>query len=292
MKLVMVMLVLLLLLDLWIYGLHFIDIRYPSDVYAPTELTNALNNTVPDHYRFLEMSGSTSTRILDRFNIPTVRFTGQDLKFVFDFFSIHTEVWPNYAPRYSALNNTYVYDLLNVKYLAGKQPLDYEGWILFKEINTGYIYENSNVLPKAFVVGKAVTVSPESSLANVSVPFNPRELAYVVNGLNLESRQTFVQSELTLYSPHSINIHATLTEPGYLVLTEPWYKFWQARIDGTPANVYRTNHMFMGVYVPAGEHDITFEYRNSLFQLGLFISLWTLAGLLIVIVYILLFRNK
>ncbi|MBS3119401.1 YfhO family protein, partial [Candidatus Woesearchaeota archaeon] len=234
----------------------------------------------------------TPNYILDSLAIPTFRLTGQDIRYVTEFFSISTDIWPYYRLKSFSLNSTYTYDLLNVKYIVSNQTLDYQGWRLFKELGNGYVYENSNVLPKAFIVGNVANVSPKDSLEMVSEPFNPREMAYAADGKSMRGTQPYAEPDITLYSPHIINIHATLTEPGYLVLTEPWYKFWQARIDGRPANVYRTNHMFMGVYVPAGEHDITFEYRNSLFQFGLFISLWTLAGILIVIVYILLFRNK
>ena len=43
--------------------------------------------------------------------------------------------------------------------------------------------------------------------------------------------------------------------------------------------IHRTNHTFRGVVVPAGEHDVVFEYRPGALYLGLYLYVAVLVSL-------------
>ena len=47
------------------------------------------------------------------------------------------------------------------------------------------------------------------------------------------------------------------------------YPGWIAGIDGNPAPLYKTDGIFRGVVVPAGEHRVTMRYRPVPFRVGL-----------------------
>lgn len=72
------------------------------------------------------------------------------------------------------------------------------------------------------------------------------------------------------------HVEAQVTTPtgGLVVLRESFYPGWQARIDGEPAPLLRANRFFMGVAVPAGSHQVRFDYRPTYWTLG-----WVLAAL-------------
>jgi len=64
-----------------------------------------------------------------------------------------------------------------------------------------------------------------------------------------------------------------------LVLSEPSYPGWVARLDGEPAGVYRANSAFSAVMVPAGEHEVEWRYEPRSVGWGALISLLTLTAL-------------
>ncbi len=66
-----------------------------------------------------------------------------------------------------------------------------------------------------------------------------------------------------------------------LVLSDPYYPGWQARIDGKPAEVLVVDGAFRGVVVPAGNHKVEFVFVARMFRLGLLSAGLTVLGLLI-----------
>jgi uncharacterized membrane protein YfhO len=67
--------------------------------------------------------------------------------------------------------------------------------------------------------------------------------------------------------------------PALMVLADSYYDGWEAEVDGQPTPVYRANYALRGVFLPAGEHTVVFNYRPKPFMYGAIISLVTLAGL-------------
>ena len=43
-------------------------------------------------------------------------------------------------------------------------------------------------------------------------------------------------------------------------------------MDGQPADIYRANYAFRAVFVPAGEHRVTFSYEPLDYQIGAALS--------------------
>jgi hypothetical protein len=48
--------------------------------------------------------------------------------------------------------------------------------------------------------------------------------------------------------------------PGLLVVMDPWFPGWSARVDGKPAPLLRANYAFMAVALPAGSHEVVLSY--------------------------------
>src|SRR5205085_7395316 len=49
-----------------------------------------------------------------------------------------------------------------------------------------------------------------------------------------------------------------------VVVAAAWFPGWEARIDGRPAPVLIADGAFLGVAVPAGEHQVTLVYKKSM----------------------------
>lgn len=65
-----------------------------------------------------------------------------------------------------------------------------------------------------------------------------------------------------------------------LVVSDTWYPGWRATVDGNEVPVHRTNYMFRGVFVPAGEHTVRFDFWPV--NLGWYCTV-SIFGMLIVI---------
>lgn len=67
--------------------------------------------------------------------------------------------------------------------------------------------------------------------------------------------------------------------PAVLVVREAWAPGWSARVGVAPAPVLPADLVFRAVPVPAGEHEVSLEYRAPLGREGLLVSLLAWTGL-------------
>jgi hypothetical protein len=79
--------------------------------------------------------------------------------------------------------------------------------------------------------------------------------------------------------------------PGFVVLTDTFYRGWQATVDSQPAQIWPANLAFRAVAVEAGTHDLVFNYQPRSFTIGLWTSTITL-GLMLVGSFLLIKNNR
>jgi uncharacterized membrane protein YfhO len=77
-------------------------------------------------------------------------------------------------------------------------------------------------------------------------------------------------------SANALRLRVTLDRPGLLVISQTYYPGWQAAVDGQPVQLWRADAVLSGVYLEAGEHQVTLAYRPPLLWLGIGL---TLAGI-------------
>jgi hypothetical protein len=65
---------------------------------------------------------------------------------------------------------------------------------------------------------------------------------------------------VTLLEDRNNSLSLRVRGSGLLVVSDTWHPGWRATIDGVEAPVHRANHMFRGVFIPAGEHTVRFDY--------------------------------
>jgi hypothetical protein len=148
------------------------------------------------------------------------------------------------------------------------------------------IYENLDVLPRAYLVHDVLAAAADRAVELVAAGgFDPAETA-VVEGLEAfrtEASPTDGAAILS-YAPERVVIETSSAQAALLVLSDGDDPGWQARVDGAPAAIYRTNVLLRGVQLPAGRHQVEFVYRPSAWQQGLWVgalSCLLLAALLI-----------
>ena len=136
------------------------------------------------------------------------------------------------------------------------------------------LLENPHVQPRAFVVYRTRRAPPtDALLAAISADgFDPLAESYVEGDLSLTTSHDAPPhghgAQIVVDDERVVEIEAELAHPGLVVLADAFYPGWVALVDGRPAPVIPTNHLFRGVPAPAGTHRIRFEYRPPSVAIG------------------------
>jgi hypothetical protein len=178
------------------------------------------------------------------------------------------------------LNNEFrALSLTNTRYLLTNEYIEVASHIPLKLVHQGidnwYVYENLNVLPRAFVVHRAIVAADETGALKILEDdnFNPHQAVILETGdplpALLPAETTLDEVTRTGETATSIEFEATLASNGFLVLLDNDYPGWQAYVDGQPASIIRADYFARAVYLTEGSHSVQFIYRPASFRLGL-----------------------
>lgn len=97
--------------------------------------------------------------------------------------------------------------------------------------------------------------------------FNPAAVAVIredrmgkVNSKIGKSDNAYVK--MTAYAPNKLSYEVDNTQDGFAVFSEIYYpEGWTATIDGKPAEIIRTDYVLRGLNIPAGKHNVEFNFK-------------------------------
>jgi hypothetical protein len=69
-----------------------------------------------------------------------------------------------------------------------------------------------------------------------------------------------------------------ISEPSLAILSDAYYPGWKVFVDGKERRIVRANHGLRGVKVKPGDHVVEFLYQPWSFRIGLWFSLVSLIG--------------
>ena len=149
-----------------------------------------------------------------------------------------------------------------------------------------FVYERILPLPRAFIAYAAEPISDDEAAVQrlLDPTFDPRRGVVVAKSVSLptETVEPIDRAEIISYSDTRVTIRGTAVQPGLLVLGDQDYPGWHVTINDQPAEIIRTNHVMRGVLLPAGEHEVVFQFAPESLRLGGLISAAGLVGLLAV----------
>lgn len=268
----------LVLLDLLIVGVTLVDPKYAPgrvDSYYASRQEEPMVKLMqqdPELFRVFPVDDPSSNEY-GYFNIPSI--SGYHAAKLGIYQELMDKVGFNALP---------VLDMLNTKYLISRRPLSGGPLAPIIESDKGYLYQNTNALPRAFLVDSLKVMTDKNAIfQEMKNPvFNPAQYAIVEKpvGAKLGPKGAST-AEVITHTPHRIDVKVNNTATCLLVLSEVYYPAgWTATIDGSPTEIIKTNYVLRSVVVPAGPHTITFQFAPRSFTIGLLVS-QTMSGLVL-----------
>lgn len=232
------------------------DSTYPYRVFPL--LDNPFNNNIPSYF-YPSIGGYTGAKL-----------------------SIVQDVIDERGPLFTGTSgiNTELLSLLNVKYLTYVPGLNLPGFELVFSSPSGVVYENMNVLPKAFFVDSVITTqSPAEAYAYLNpgaIDFT-RTAVVEASAAIIANPDSVASVEVTRYTGPEISLKVTRSKPGFLVLSEIYYPDgWIAELNGEEIPIYKTNYLLRGIEVPAGEHEVEFRFEPESYRIGVMLASFSL----------------
>ena len=171
-----------------------------------------------------------------------------------------------------------VVDLLGIRYVTlppGAAPL----WPEMTPVYDGRdarVFVNERALPRAFLVLQARCVADANAIRLIRThAVDLRREVLLADCSSPPPAGPFANrhdARITGYEPDHVRIVSDADAPAVLVLTDTWYPGWRAEIDGVPATVWRADHAFRAVAVPAGRHEIVMRFRPLSVMAGAVVS--------------------
>ena len=170
-------------------------------------------------------------------------------------------------------------DAANIRWLIAGAPIQAPFPVVYNGPG-GAVLENPTALPRAYLVGDAVAVPEGSEIETMrAASFDFRTTAVIDRPLTQPLPGGMVEggARLLEHGPDRVLVETTASRDALLVLSDSYYPDWSVTIDGEPAPLYRANHAFRGVRVPAGSHRVEFVFDPDDLYTGFVVWLVTLA---------------
>ena len=157
------------------------------------------------------------------------------------------------------------------------------------------IYENLKRMPRAWFVQRAAVLPSQLVLETIRRGRMPEGGIFDPAETVLFEKEDFGRREIALptiappanaevrvtrYEPQRIEIETRNEQPGFLALSEVYYRGWDAWIDGRRVPVEKVNYILRGLAVPAGAHRIEFVFRSPSFRNG---AVYSVLGLVLLL---------
>ena len=142
--------------------------------------------------------------------------------------------------------------------------------------------KRTNSLPLIQSGGRIQFANREQTLRTlVSDEFDPRSLVLLpenARGLVQATNSVPAQIAVKYITAEKIAFSTTAPTNALVTISQSFHRGWHAKVDGAPVPIWRANHAFQAIEVPAGAHSVLLYYSEPFFAMGAIISALTLMG--------------
>jgi hypothetical protein len=181
------------------------------------------------------------------------------------------------------------WQLLNVHYVLDRRELDGPGLEQVYEEDGVKVYRVSDPLPRAWVVYDSVIAEDKGAIDLINAEsFDPRAMAVLPPDSELPvlsgASESWNGARVIEASPGRLELEVAASEDGLLVVSQPYYAGWQARLDGEEVPISRVDYLLQGVPVTAGTRRVELTFRVS--SLPGIVSVAVLVGCIVGLVFL------
>ncbi len=221
-------------------------------------------------------------RVLDISNGISSAFNGNALTSVF-----HQSIGGYHAAKLSIYqdlieNQLYKFpncmptvNMLNTKYF------------IFRDQQSGQInYQlNPDAAGACWLVGKVKTIKEPAKVMSKLDSLNIKDEAIIESDLRENTFNKAAGDSIWLVKNDHDNIYYQSNNAGsaFAVFSEVYYQYgWKCYVDGKETPIYKTNYVLRGIELPAGKHEIKFEFKPDSYTksvpiaIGASVSIWLL----------------
>jgi len=222
-------------------------------------------------------------------SVPVRRYT----QFLYDILNINDE---NFMTKLNLLS------LINVKYIISAEEFYHPALkLVYKsEMN---VYENKNVLHRAFLVNNFIAAKNEKEVMRLlktkDFPFDKSVIIehcpdIILKSFGTDSINKKSNIKIIKYSAQKVVIEATVLENSFLVLGDQHYPGWEAYVNGKKTDIYPANYVMRAIYLKKenNRQTIEFIYKPKLFILGAYISICAVLAITMLFIGKILFIFK
>lgn len=197
-------------------------------------------------------------------NIPKVDgFCSLHLKYEWDIDGIFYSVFP---------------DRLTTNVLSAPL-LDFLGVSQISATNIFAWRERKTFLPLVTAGQRPIFADTEDTMTQLNSPnFDPRHTVFLPlseQGNVMATNGSDASVIFQQFSAQQAHLSVIAPTPALVVIAQSFYHNWHAYVDGKPVPLWRANHAFQALQIPAGQHDITLRYEDRMFRIGAMISALT-----------------
>lgn len=276
--------VVLILADLWPVNKKYLNNdslvpkRKAEQAYTPTKANEAILKDKDPNYRVLNIGVSPfNDSSTSYFHKSIGGYHGAKMK------RYQEMIEQNISPEIQQIGAK----LRNVK---TQEEIDavFAGLNSLNMLNTRYIIYNpeANPLENPLALGNAWFVDNYKMVANANEEIaaikgiKPESTAVVDRKFEKElSGKAFrkdaqAKIELKSYAPNKLVYQSNSTSEQLAVFSEIYYpKGWIAKVDGKETSYFRANYILRSMLVPAGKHEIVFEFKPQSYKTGNTVSM-------------------
>lgn len=174
------------------------------------------------------------------------------------------------------LNTKYIIYNPNAAPLQNKKALG-NAWF----VNNYRLVENAN---------EEIEAIDNVNVSNTAIIHKEFENILANKELNPDSSAAIT---LKLYEPNRLVYKTSSQSEQLAVFSEVYYpKGWYVYIDGKETRYFRANYILRSMFIPAGEHEIVFEFKPKSYEIGNKISLASSVLMLLAIAGVVFFEIK
>ncbi|HSN68696.1 MAG TPA: YfhO family protein, partial [Thermoanaerobaculia bacterium] len=175
---------------------------------------------------------------------------------------------------------------LNVRYAIVETGLEAPaGWRRVLNAPSGQIYENTRVLPRAYIPPKIrINIPPSQVLGEMAEETDFAQRAWIHHPEGGAAPDEFANGKgrvsIEKDGMSAFRLTANMQTRGWIVVSEVFWHGWHAYEGDKRIPLREANHAFIGMFLEAGRHEIELSYTPLSFYWGSGISFVTIAGAL------------